>query len=552
MHKPLILSFLVAAAPALFAQSLTEKIDVSLVNVDVTVTSHGAPARGLTRDDFEVLEDGVAQNVTHFYAIENAREKTAASPEAATAQTAQTAPPAPRDERFRRKVLVIIDNRHMSVHNRDVALRNLEKFINESFATGSYDFSIAMIGDGPHMLLPLTSDKERIHGALVQIRDVVAGRAMRDTYKLENRTARIIDAVGSSSGRIGSVGSMRDPSLDALVEQSNRMQSSIDAQTTYEGILEIARSFANTSGRKIMLLMTGSFGFEENPLRSSDPDLSMQQNAGQTKIRSLLVREANASDVSISVIDTEGLTPSNFEADIMTNDLPQKGFGGATFGSVNTGSSPANFYWVAQQTGGQNFTGNFVDKSLRDFDLASSNFYSLAYKPNHADDGRYHAITVRLKKPGPYKLSYRSGYSSLPVEDQLDRAMHSAMSVEMQPSSIPVDLTTGAAKAGDAAGSVLVPVYAQVSAKELQFVPGNDGSIARVDFFLSVFTESGRLVRTFRAVREARAKNGTEGDGNFIESHALRLKKGAPYRVVVAVHDQVSDAVGIRSTTVRF
>ena len=130
--------------------------------------------------------------------------------------------------------------------------------------------------------------------------------------------------------------------------------------------------------------------------------------------------------------------------------------------------------------------------------------------------------------------------------------MHSAMSVEMQPSSIPVDLTTGPVKAGDAAGSVLVPLYAQVSAKELQFVPGNDGSIARVDFFLSVFTESGRLVRTFRAVREARAKNGTENDGNFIESHALRLKKGAPYRVVVAVHDQVSDAVGIRSTTVRF
>ena len=550
MHKPLALSFLLAAAPALFAQSLTEKIDVSLVNVDVTVTSHGAPARGLTRDDFEVLEDGVAQNVTHFYAIENAREKTTAAPQQVAAT--QAAQPSPVDERFRRKVLVIIDNRHMSVHNRDVALRNLEKFINESFATGSYDFSIAMIGDGPHMLLPLTSDKEKIHGALAEIRDVVAGRAMRDTYKLENRTARVVDAAGSMSGRISAVGSMTNTTLDSLVEQSNRMQSSIDARTTYQGILEIARSFANTSGRKIMLLMTGGFGFDENPLKSSNPARSVQQNSGENTIRSLLVREANASDVSISVIDTEGLTPTNFGADVMTNDLPHGGFDGATFGSVNTGSSPANFYWVAQQTGGQNFTGNFIDKSLRDFDVASSNFYSLAYTPAHGDDGKYHSITVRLKKPGPYKLSYRSGYSSLPVEEQLNRAMHSAMSVEMQPSSIPVDLTTGPVKAGDAAGSVLVPLYTQVAAKQLQFVPGNDGSIARVDFFLSVFTESGHLVRTFRAVREARAKNGTENDGNFIESHALRLKKGAPYRVVVAVHDQVSDAVGIRSTTVRF
>jgi VWFA-related protein len=538
------------AVANLNAQSLTEKVDVSLVNVDVTVTSHGAPARGLTRDDFEVLEDGVPQNVTHFYAIENAREKTAAQPAVTGTPAAARTPPQP--ERFRRKVLVIIDNRHISIHNRDVALRNLEKFINESFATGSYDFSIAMIGDGPHMLLPLTSDKERIHEALTQIRDAAAGRAMRDLYKMENRTARMINEVGAASTRVGSVGSQRTPSLDSLIQASDRMQSSIDAETTYESILEIARSFANTSGRKIMLLMTSGFGIEENPLKSADPALSMQQNMGQSKIRSALVREANASDVSISVIDTEGLTPLNFGPDVMTNDVPKSDFGGRTFGAMESSSSTAGFYWVARHTGGQSFTGNFVDKSLRDFDVASSNFYSLAYTPPHGDDGKYHSITVRLKKTGPYHLSYRTGYSSLPVEEQLDRAMHSAMSVELQPSSIPVNLTTGPVEAGDAAGSVLVPVHAQVSAKELQFVPGNDGSIARVDFFLSVFTDGGRLVRTFRTVREARAKNGTENDGNFIESHALRLKKGAPYRVVVAVHDQVSDAVGIRSATVRF
>src|SRR6476659_905422 len=108
MRKPLVLFFAVAAATSLFAQSLTEKIDVSLVNVDVTVTAHGTPARGLTRDDFEVLDDGVPQNITHFYAIENAREKPAAAEQPAVAVTPAAAQPSPRDERFRRKVLVII------------------------------------------------------------------------------------------------------------------------------------------------------------------------------------------------------------------------------------------------------------------------------------------------------------------------------------------------------------------------------------------------------------------------------------------------------------
>ena len=96
----------------------------------------------------------------------------------------------------------------MSRHNRDVALRNLEQFINDRFDSGAYDWSIAMISDGAHLLLPLTSDKERIHGALAEIRDDAAGRAMRDTYQLENRTAphrgcrgvRRVDAARASGG----------------------------------------------------------------------------------------------------------------------------------------------------------------------------------------------------------------------------------------------------------------------------------------------------------------------------------------------------------------
>src|SRR4051812_33964310 len=107
MRQALLIVCAVAAAGSLQAQSLTEKIDVSLVNVDVTVSSHGSPARGLTADDFEVTEDGVPQKITHFYTIENTREKTpAASPAAPAAAT--VAQPDAADERFRRRVLVIV------------------------------------------------------------------------------------------------------------------------------------------------------------------------------------------------------------------------------------------------------------------------------------------------------------------------------------------------------------------------------------------------------------------------------------------------------------
>src|SRR5436305_8952132 len=128
-------------------QPLTEKIDVNLVNVDVTVTSHGAPARGLTANDFEVREDGAPQTITNFFAVEN-------SPASATA-----APPAPVDERYRRKVLVIVDYVHSSKILRNKALERLEQFIDDRFTGGQYDWSIAIAGQDMKILVPLTSDK---------------------------------------------------------------------------------------------------------------------------------------------------------------------------------------------------------------------------------------------------------------------------------------------------------------------------------------------------------------------------------------------------------
>jgi len=56
-----------AAAPQSQKQQPTFRVNVRLVNVFATVTdAHGAPVAGLTKDDFQVLEDGVPQNISVF------------------------------------------------------------------------------------------------------------------------------------------------------------------------------------------------------------------------------------------------------------------------------------------------------------------------------------------------------------------------------------------------------------------------------------------------------------------------------------------------------
>ncbi|HEX8154352.1 MAG TPA: hypothetical protein VF698_14555, partial [Thermoanaerobaculia bacterium] len=65
-------------APAEDNQKLMEVIDVRVINVDVVVTDRkGNPITGLTKDDFEILENGVPKVITNFYEVEGNRAKNA-------------------------------------------------------------------------------------------------------------------------------------------------------------------------------------------------------------------------------------------------------------------------------------------------------------------------------------------------------------------------------------------------------------------------------------------------------------------------------------------
>jgi VWFA-related protein len=552
MRTTIILSFMFATTTSLFAQSLTEKIDVSLVNVDVTVTSHGAPARGLTREDFQVFEDGVARPITNFYAVVPPPAHGVAAPAPTTnSDTVVIADPA--DERFRRKVLVIVDNRHVSMHNRDRALAGLERFVDDRFTGGTYDWSIALISDTMHTMLPLTSDKQKLHEAVAAIRRLVVNPD-RPADEDVARIATVSDFDGAPSAESGT---FRASSLQDLTHEGTQFQMEADAARTSHAVRDAIRSFAGAPGRKIILLVTGSLGVDDmaSPLDASPTSFragnsSVADMARAANImRDALIHEANASNVSFYIINSEGLSGVGGDASVPGHE---NGRADSVGRELDAGSSNplTSMYWLARETGGRLLPGNSPESSLAEFDRTSSTFYSLAYKPAHGEDGKYHTIKVRVNHSG-YQLQYRTGYSSVPVSVQLARAMQSPMAATMQQSSIPIDIVTGnSAPQGN--GGVVVPFHATVPAKNLQFIPTDKGSVARVDLYVSLFDDHGRRVSGSHFTREAHAENGTETNGNFVETHELLLKRGVPYRVVVAVHDEVTDAIGIATKMVRF
>src|SRR5450755_2229057 len=126
-----LLVFLTSVAAAQLPP-LVERVNVSVINVDVTVTNRaGAPVTDLSPDDFEVLEDGKPQKITNFYVVDHA----AVRDELAGSNPAPSAPPT----RFRRKAVLLVDNHFIDKKRRNDALVQLRKFIDSDYAS-DYDW----------------------------------------------------------------------------------------------------------------------------------------------------------------------------------------------------------------------------------------------------------------------------------------------------------------------------------------------------------------------------------------------------------------------------
>ena len=545
--KRIILVLILAAAVAV-AQTLTQKIDVSVVNVDVVVTGpDGAPVPGLTRDNFQLFEDGVAQPITNFYAVEN----TGAVPASATVVTPSA--PQPEEPRFRRKVLVLIDNNHLSKRGRDLALKRIEEFINDSFRGGEYDWSIAAIGSRVGMVMPLTSDKTRIHSAFQQIR---AGSSRSDHATFADAAARpMVDQSMPPIDMTAANWSAMNRGLSRRTEfasNSDDLERSMQAQFTTDAIVEASRAFAGASGKKVVLLITDDPGLNDiASSQSTPPSVNGDQRAivqrtitpelmtisrDIARLRSKIIEEANGSNVSFYIINPEGLNPG---VDVGEETKPL--------------TNNQAVFWLADQTGGRLMPGNNAVDALKVFDTASSNFYSLGFRPAH-DDGKYHRLTVKLNKSGDFKLRYRAGYSNVTVDAQLVRSLQSQMTVSMENSALPVTLITETPdpqqKQRDA---VLVPFQAKVPISSLQFLPAGDKWNARLDIYVSVFDAAGRNLVLKRYTTSATAESANpDPAGTFVYRNGVMLRKGQTHRIVVAIRDQATDAVGMADRTVKF
>lgn len=514
---------------------LTEQVEVHVVNVDVSVTDrNGNPVSGLTKDDFEIFEDGKPHKVTNFSVINTVRTVAAPSSKADVV--------APRENT--RRILLIIDNNYLNVIDRNRALDVVQKYLDGSFGG---EWAIAEIGHTLRMLQSFTPDRKLVNAALDKARHAPSAEAQNQIDRLP---------LSDQFNRRGDMSVPQDARAKfAFASREQTFRNLLAVQNTARAVVDTARAYAAEGGKKFIILLTG--GMESNTTfsayeRANDPEL--QQTRLQIgEITDAMVKEANGSNFTLDIINARTRGMPAPQADVTNrssgNNLTGNLLDDITNQPIDVSDPDSIPLSIALGTGGMYLPSSDVHASLQRIDTVTSSFYSLGYSPGHNGDRQYHTIKVRVKRGG-VRVANRVGYFDETAEDQLEQMLRARINFDTGFSTLPVAMSVGNARAAE--HDLIVPVTADMPLARLTVVPQDQGFVGRVHVYCSVFDENGRNVGFSHKTQQVTlAPAQVSGTGHFRYTVPVHVKKGEAFTIVITLRDELSNEIGSASEAVR-
>ena len=449
--RPLALPLLVAtsllrAGPVAAQAAVSYPTQASAITVDVVVRDgRGQPLRGLTRDDFTVLEDGRPQAIVGFEVRDLA---TAPAGEPAPAES--TAGPATNAAAARpgRVLALLIDDLGISAPLANQLKPALAEWIRTRaeprdeitlMTTSGSAWWSDMVATGREDLLTVlgrVQGRQLARGGGEDMSDVEAYRiavAEQSTEFLVGNAARSrpLDGVPGPGGTFKLVGSTAtervtqrwldshvcqpcsDPNERAddcreLRQCFQRVQtlagaihaaSSQHIATVLGAIARLSRGLAGATGRKSILLVSEEF------LRDQSQGVAFRD----------AIDAAQRANTSLYFLDARGLAGASALAAESSSNPPRPQDLGAISVEQNVVAS-AGAESLADETGGTLTRSNDLTAGLERMASDASVYYLLGYQPEKTPDGKWHKLEVRVARPGARVLA-RRGYNALRPQD---------------------------------------------------------------------------------------------------------------------------------------
>lgn len=450
-------------APTSAQTGTTIKLRVNLVQVRVVVRdSKGNLVPGLTREDFQVSDNGKPQVITNF-SVETRESRLERSEAAARTQVN---PPqlskqsgAILPDRF---VLIVFDDARMEVGDLILARKAAAKFT-ESLAPTD---RVALATTTGHVGHDFTGSPEDIRAALVG----VSGRPDAQTAQKALQSAQPEAPPVQVTRRDGPQG---DPILGGHAYAQQEAAEHVTQAYTADSVRRLSRM----PGERILVLITPGFSIR----------LGSSELLG-------LIDAANDAKVVVNTLDVRGLYVPNLAAKT-PNELRQ--------GLIDQRELSTGPLALAQETGGTfSRDSNDLIAGLRLLGSTPEVSYLLGFSPQDVKlDGSYHKLKVtvtRLNRFGDplYDTQARRGYF-VPMEggdprkeshDELQDALFSQDEIRDFPFALQTQYVKNDAGAGQ------LDILAHLQMKEVPFRVLDGRHVDSVTVATSIFDDNGNFV----------------------------------------------------------
>lgn len=379
--------------PADEESQVTFKVEINYVEVDAAVFDRqGAFVPNLGREDFEVYEDGVLQDVSAFTQVNIPIER--AEPMPLQAKTIIDPDVVSNARPFDGRVYVIIlDDKHTASFRTARTRKAAEEFITRYMADNDLAAVITTSG-ASGSTQEFTSNKRLLLRAVNQF---IGQKIRSETEERLDEYRRQQSIPQQNSGEFRRI----DDPLD--------MQRGYDARQTLETLARISEWVGSIRGRRKAIVF-----FSEGIDYNIYDFLKREATTIQEKMREVFA-SATRSNVSIYSIDPRGLTGLGEETIEVAGGFPEDPMLRLSMQSFNDSLRLAqdSLRGLSEETGGfaavdRNDFGDTFSRVVKD----SSAYYVLGYYPkNDRRDGRFRRIEVRVKRPG-VEVRSRRGYTA--------------------------------------------------------------------------------------------------------------------------------------------
>ena len=378
-------------------QRPTFRMLIDLITTDVIVRDGaGQFVADLTKEEFEVLEDGVKQEIASVSLVHGGRTFNLQAPPAPPPQEGIILPPArPTNDAAGRIFLFFVDDLHMNF--RDTSrIRQLFDKMNKMLIHEGDMFGVVSTGTSS-IAIDLTYDKKRMDEAIKKI----AGSALKPSELIQ-----------------GPQGPNGNSEL--------KYRAHVAFSTAYE----IVNNLSKVQNRRKAVIFVSN-GYDFNPFEGSrfgDPNIVGMKNerynnntgmeydpftrtsnqfadADLARELSELTRAANRANATFYTIDPRGLVAgSDLDEQVDTTEW-----------NNHIRKSQDSLRVIAEETGGfAVINQNDFDKSLKKIDAESSDYYVLGYYSSNPDPlKRTRKIEVKAKRPN-MDIWSRKSYSIKP------------------------------------------------------------------------------------------------------------------------------------------